>query len=112
VAGPLLGGTKDLLIPPGGKEDITYKNVTTENLLSVECSIHTWMSAKIALFPHPYFARTNSKGEFEIKNVPVDVELTVYKWHESMGELKSKVEEKKMSFKKGDNDLGTIEVGK
>jgi hypothetical protein len=57
--------------------------------LLVQCDVHNWMTAKIITFEHPYFARTNDKGEFSIANVPVDEELTVYMWHESMDEKKS-----------------------
>jgi hypothetical protein len=38
--------------------------------VQVSCSIHKWMSAYIYVFDHPYYAVTNEKGEFEIKNPP------------------------------------------
>jgi hypothetical protein len=55
-----------------------------EDLLSISCNIHTWMTAKAAVFDHPYYAVTNKNGEFEIKDVPAGSELVLCVWHESM----------------------------
>jgi hypothetical protein len=55
-----------------------------EDLISISCDIHKWMSAKVAVFDHPYFAVTNAKGEFEIKDIPANTDLTLAVWHESM----------------------------
>ncbi len=109
IVGSELIAAKDYtLLPKDKSPEISFKGAGTD-FMRAECSIHTWMSAKIALFPHPYFSVTNDKGEFEIKNVPIDTELTVYMWHES---TPSKVEVQKMKFAKGPNDLKTIEIPK
>ena len=42
------------------------------------------MSARVAVFDHPYFAVTNTNGEFEIKCIPANTDLTLAVWHESM----------------------------
>jgi hypothetical protein len=55
-----------------------------EDLVSISCDIHKWMSGKVAVFDHPYFAVTNAKGEFEIKGIPANTDLTLAVWHESM----------------------------
>ena len=77
------------IVPPKGsavinavpcKPDVAGK----EDLLSISCDIHKWMSAKVAVFDHPYFAVTNTKGEFEIKRIPANTNLTLAVWHESM----------------------------
>ena len=44
-------------------------------------SIYTWMSGRIRVFDHPYFAVTDSDGKFEIKDAPVGKWRVVY-WHE------------------------------
>ena len=104
-------GTVDRMLAEGKEtEAIKLTGLNNETLIEARCSIHGWMTAKIPVFSHPYFSVTNDKGEFKIENVPIDTELTVYMWHESMGDLKSKVEQKKMSFKKGDNSLGELEI--
>ena len=106
IAGAPLNVDFDQIVSPGDKKEKTPFE-GGEKIYTAVCSIHTFMNGKIAVFTHPYFAVTNDKGEFEIKNVPVDTELTVYMWHESMPE---KVEQKKMSFKKGDNPAIDLEI--
>ena len=63
------------------------------------------MNAKIHVFDHPYFAVTKADGSFEIANVPVGTELTVYMWHEAKGKRTAK----KMTS--GDNPLD-LEISK
>jgi hypothetical protein len=94
------------VLPKNETPKISLKGANTD-FMQAECSIHGWMNAKIALFKDPYFAVTNDKGEFTIKNVPIDTELTVYMWHESMPK---KMEVEKKTFTKGDNPLKTFEI--
>jgi LSD1 subclass zinc finger protein len=89
-----------ILLPP--KEEFRdYELNPQPDPLEISCNFHPWMSGFIWIFDHPYHAVTNSKGEFEIKNVPVGVNLTFVAWHEA----KNRFFERKMSFKKGDNEL-------
>ncbi|HMC89692.1 MAG TPA: hypothetical protein VKI17_09090, partial [Gemmataceae bacterium] len=75
-----------------------------EDLLSVNCDIHKWMTAKVAVFDHPYYAVTQADGSYEIKNVPAGVELIVCHWHESMDQFSlKKAETEKYTLKAGDN---------
>jgi hypothetical protein len=53
--------------------------------LEVKCDIHTWMTARVFVFDHPYYALTNEKGEFELPYVPANTELTLMAWHEGVG---------------------------
>ncbi len=109
--GGAIGPSMDEIIPPGkASQPRTYKS--KEAVIDAGCSMHNWMTAKVAIFNQPYFAVTNDKGEFKIENVPIDTELTVYVWHESMGALKNRIEGKKASFKKGENTVDGLEVGK
>src|SRR5207245_5090260 len=55
-----------------------------EELLNINCDIHKWMTAKVAVFDHPFYAVTDKDGNFEIKNAPAGAELTIHVWHESM----------------------------
>jgi plastocyanin len=36
----------------------------------IGCDLHPWMRAWVYVFDHPYFAVTDEKGRFEIKDVP------------------------------------------
>ena len=51
----------------------------------IECDTHTWMKSYILVFNHPFFAVTNEKGTFTLKNVPVG-RHTIRVWHEILGE--------------------------
>src|SRR5262249_22162566 len=69
------------LIPAGRSLEIEGWNATGLGAVPVSCSIHPWMKGYIRVFKHPYFAVTNEKGEFDIKNAPAgDYRLAI--WHE------------------------------
>jgi plastocyanin len=51
---------------------------------------HTWMSAYIHVFEHPYFAVTDGQGRFTIKGVPPG-HYTVSYWHEAVDDKKEAV---------------------
>lgn len=74
--------------------------------VSISCDIHRWMNAYVGVFNHPYFALTDAKGKFEIKNAPAgDWQLMMY--HESALFIMGK-EGKKVAVKGG----GVTDVGK
>ncbi len=74
-----------------------------EDLLSLNCDVHKWMTAKVAVFDHPYYAVTNAKGEFEIKDVPAGAELVFCLWHESMDPTTlKKAKQDKITLKAGE----------
>jgi hypothetical protein len=98
------------IIPPGKSLDIEgWKASTTAVPLS--CTIHPWMTGWIRVYPHPYFAITDDKGNFEIKNAPAgDWNLVI--WQEGEGYINKgdkkgkpvKIEAEKTT------DLGTIKM--
>ncbi|HZZ77563.1 MAG TPA: hypothetical protein VFE62_03535 [Gemmataceae bacterium] len=56
--------------------------------INLNCDIHTWMSAKLFVFDHPYYAITKADGTFEIPYVPAGAEVTIVGWHEGTGYTK------------------------
>jgi hypothetical protein len=70
--------------------------------IEMRCDIHTWMTAQVFVFKHPYFAVSKDDGSFEIKSVPSGEDLVLYVWHESSGKTKLKDAYK---VSKGDNSL-------
>jgi plastocyanin len=83
----------------------------------VSCSIHDWMKAKVLVRANPYAAVSNSKGEFEIKNLPAGAELEfkVYleKYVADAAFPSGKTDKKgsiKFKVEPGDKDLGAIKV--
>lgn len=53
--------------------------------VSLQCDVHTWMSGKLFVFDHPYYAITKADGTYEIKNVPAGAEVQIMAWHEGVG---------------------------
>lgn len=41
-----------------------------KNPATFACNIHPWMSGRVVIFDHPYYALTDADGKFEIKNAP------------------------------------------
>jgi plastocyanin len=37
----------------------------------LRCDVHTWMKAWVYVFDHPWFAVTDARGRFELRDVPV-----------------------------------------
>ena len=70
---------------------------------NVKCDVHPWMSARFAVFKHPYFATTGEDGTFAIKNVP-DGTYDVVIWQEKLGEQ----EAGKVTVKDGKGDLNFV----
>jgi plastocyanin len=99
---------------PAGKT-FTIKGLKTQPLpLLLQCNIHPWMSGRLAVYDHPYFAVTDADGNFEIKLAPAGTQrLTVY--HEGLGwrgGAKGKNGEP-ITIKAGEViDLGELPMGK
>jgi len=59
--------------------------LTRPGLIRLQCDAgHSWMSAWVSVFEHPFFAVTGADGSFEIKNVPPGHYAVDY-WHEPAG---------------------------
>jgi hypothetical protein len=69
--------------------------------IAFNCDFHKWMTAFAWAFDHPYAAKTDENGNFEIKNVPAGAEVEIDYWHESFGP-KPKVL-KKVTLKPAEN---------
>ncbi len=50
---------------------------------TVVCDIHTWMKSWWLILNNPYFAVTNAKGEYEIKDAPAGTQKVVV-WQEAV----------------------------
>jgi plastocyanin len=55
-----------------------------EQVIPLECNVHSWMHANVAVLPHPFFAVTSDDGKFEIKGLPAGT-YEVEAWHEKLG---------------------------
>jgi hypothetical protein len=85
---PKVVGTGGNVVIPAGKsltiEDLSSSPKVIVPIVSVNCDFHKWMSAKIAVFDHPYFAVTDKDGKFEIKDAPAGT-YRLKVWHEAIG---------------------------
>jgi len=67
------------------KGQVIPKKLTRTGLIKVGCDAgHTWMSAYILVFDHPYFAVTDTYGRFTIGDVPPG-KYNLIIWHEKLG---------------------------
>jgi plastocyanin len=55
-----------------------------EVTVGLECNVHGWMRAWLAVLPHPFFAVSGGDGSFSIKAVPPGT-YTIEAWHEKYG---------------------------
>jgi plastocyanin len=80
---PDIGGDKKLkgnlgTWPQGQKKSYTFNDVGAASLL---CNVHPEMSGYVVIVPTPYFATTDSNGEYVIKDVPAG-KYTLKTWSE------------------------------
>jgi hypothetical protein len=104
----LLNPTKNEIIKPKGQLIIDARPcqntaVDGEDLLRVNCDIHKWMSARVAVFDHPYYAVTDLNGNYEIKNAPAGAEVILAHWHESFDDSLKKAKTEPVTLKAGEN---------
>jgi hypothetical protein len=83
LSGGALGPDINPLIPPKG-QFVVEKVPARLKTIPISCNIHPWMKGWLFSLPHPYFAVTNDKGEFTIKDAPAGTYKVVI-WHEEGG---------------------------
>jgi len=67
----------------GGKSPQVLKR---PGAIKLRCDAgHTWMSAYVHVFDHPFYAVTDAKGRFTIKDVPPG-KYTLEYWHEPISD--------------------------
>ena len=67
----------------GLKIDVTEK-IQKTGLIEVRCNTHGWMRGYIHVLDHPFFAVSDERGGFAIRNIPAG-SYTLKAWHESAG---------------------------
>jgi plastocyanin len=59
-------------------------------IIRVDCDLHPWMRAWVVVADHPFYAVTNTQGEFMLDHVPPG-EYTLQLWQESLGTMRKDV---------------------
>ena len=62
----------------------------SENLLTIKCDIHGWMSSYVSVVEHPFFMVTGDDGSFDLGALPPG-EYTIEARHEVFGRVKETV---------------------
>lgn len=76
----------DITLEPG-RPHPPFQFVQREPLpAEVRSDIHPWMKSYWLIVDHPYAAKTDERGEFEIRNLPIG-EHQFRIWHETQGYL-------------------------
>lgn len=66
----------------GMKTNRTFS--AAEVMVALECNVHGWMNAFLAVLPHSFFATSGMDGSFTIKGLPPGT-YTLEAWHEKYG---------------------------
>ena len=61
------------------EKKVTFKKI--EDPFYIKCDVHPWMKAWTTVVDHPYFAVTDTNGNFEITGIPSGNYEVVF-WHE------------------------------
>ncbi len=58
--------------------------------VKIKCEVHNWMASYACVVDNPFYAVSDDKGNFEIKNLPAG-EYELEAWHEKYGTVTMKV---------------------
>lgn len=73
-----------LSLPFRGTTLEATRRIRQPGILKVVCDTHAWMLAYVHVFEHPFFAVSDERGMFSIKNVPPGT-YVLKAWHEDAG---------------------------
>jgi hypothetical protein len=98
-------------IAAGRQYELKDPLVAEPGEISLLCSIHGWMKAHVRVFDHPYFAVTDSEGNFEINDAPVG-KFSLFIHHPANGWLNGRAGRNgtPIVIKAGEQDLGTFKM--
>jgi plastocyanin len=69
---------------PAGSKELELEMKTAEMSIPIKCDMHPWMMSVCYVVKNPFFAVTDDKGNFEIKNLPAG-DYTFEAIHETLG---------------------------
>lgn len=85
---------------------VSRKPLVSPGVIKILCEVHPWMVGYVVVSEHPYYAVTDSYGEYWIGDLPAgNYRLKV--WHESLGAQDKQVEVKTGAVSKVDFILST-----
>lgn len=96
--------------PPRDHPLLRWQPTRPEIGVFTKCDVHSWMNCQVHILPHPFFSVSDSKGEFEIMNLPPG-EYELSAWHEAKN-AKSAPTPIKVKVEAGKTTQLVIEVGR
>ncbi len=73
--------------PKGRTITITFEK---PEIIRVTCDLHSWMRGWVVVAEHPYYALTDSAGDFELRGLPPG-RYTLKAWQERLGTISKEV---------------------
>ncbi|QQR80700.1 MAG: hypothetical protein IPJ69_00575 [Deltaproteobacteria bacterium] len=89
---------------PASMRELILKFSRSEIFTAI-CDVHSWMKSVIVVKDNPYYALTNEKGEYEIKDIPLGT-YVLHFFHEKLGEKKQVIQ-----IKEGETENVSIKMG-
>ena len=77
-----------------------------EVMVPITCDVHPWMAAYAGVVTHPFFAVTDSRGQYRLPDGLADGEYDLEFWHEKLGR-----NEGRLSVKDGRAQLNVVFTG-
>lgn len=77
-------------IPTGGQSEDEKVFDKPKIMQRLRCNIHSWMTGFIGVMENPFYAVTDSEGNFVIRDLPPGT-YTLRAWHEKLGEKTAEV---------------------
>jgi hypothetical protein len=62
--------------------EVTFNH--PEFMFQIQCDVHPWMKAWMAVMTHPFFSVTGPGGHYEFNNIPAGT-YEIEAWHEKLG---------------------------
>jgi hypothetical protein len=76
-----MAGSADYNFPFTAKGQEISRPMLREGPVTLRCNVHIWMNGEMIVAKHPYYAVTDSEGNFELTQVPPG-EYEIVAWHE------------------------------
>jgi hypothetical protein len=77
-----MSGAADYNLPFPFVDQVVSRTMNRDGLVDLHCNAgHVWMNAEILVVPHPYYAVTDTDGNFELTEVPPG-NYEIVAWHE------------------------------
>lgn len=75
---------------PGSVKEVTRTFSKTEPPFKIECDVHPWMAAYVAVLDNPYYDVTGVDGKFTLEELPPG-KYEIEAWHEKLKTKSAKI---------------------